>query len=208
MKEVIRVGADPFPPYQYVNADGTLDGLDYRVVKAVLERAGYTPKITIDTWSKVWSCFLKGELDALFQVQDTPELLAKYFFSKRLRDAVTGAVTLKKELESLTSYKEIPEQNLSIAVIEGFSYGCQIDSLADTSKKTYPDTLGLLKAVETGEADLGIVDQGVYTHLKKQGKTGSFLTIPGLEYLRPLYVMFRESFDRDAFNSALENKRG
>ena len=43
----IKVCADPFPPYQYVDKDGSIKGKDYELVVSRLRAAGYDPEVCI-----------------------------------------------------------------------------------------------------------------------------------------------------------------
>lgn len=81
----IKVCADPFPPYQYVDRDGSMKGRDYELVVSRLRAAGYDPEVCIAPWDRIYREFQAGEQDVLFQAQDSPERLEKFYFSKMLR---------------------------------------------------------------------------------------------------------------------------
>lgn len=198
----IRLGADPFPPYQYLGEDGAPKGSDWQRVSQTLRRAGYAPQVRIAPWDEVYGAFERGELDGLFQVQDTPERVARYFLSDKLRSAVTLVVTADQALTALDSYQEIVRRELTLGVIEGFANGPEIDSLPDRLKRTYDGTQSVLLAVARGEAALGVCDQGVMEFLTERQPELRCHTVPALVYERPLYVMFRRREDRDAYNGA------
>lgn len=198
--EKIKVCADPFPPYQYIDEKGQVKGKDYEVVMKKLQLAGYDPVICIDSWNKIYKEFEEGEQDVLFQAQDSPERLEKFFLSKLLRYAVTEIVTANMDLCNLKTYQEL--QNYKIGVIANFANGPGIDSLPASCKVEFTDTEEIMEAVCTGKVDVGVCDQGVREYLIKKDQI--LYPIHELTYKRPLYVMFRNKKHRDDFDAVEE----
>lgn len=202
----IKVGADPFPPYQYKAADGSICGSDHDRVVRLLKMVGYEPEVTIEEWPVVFGAMEEGSLDALFQVQDTPERLEKYYFSDLLRYAVTELITVDKNLTGLGDYADIAKEGLRLGVLDGFANGADIDALPEKCKRYYADTPELLRAVAAGEVDLAVCDQGVKNYLSDKMGIEDFYVVETLVYKRPLYVMFCREADRDAFNGAMKKE--
>lgn len=194
----IKVCADPFPPYQYIDRDGEMKGRDYELVVNRLRKAGYEPEVWIAPWNQIYSQFEKGEQDALFQAQDSPERLKKFYLSRLLRYAVTEVVTVKKELQTISEYKEL--EKYKVGVIDDFANGPEIDGLSADCKVGYADAEKLLKGIYSGEVDMGVADQGVKEYLAQESPV--LYSIPRLTYKRPLYVMFRDKKHRDDFDAA------
>lgn len=188
-KRVIKVGADPFPPYQYIDEDGRAAGSDYEEVSRIFQEAGYEIEVLIDEWNVVESKFLSGELDALFQVQKSPEREEKFRFSDLLRNAVTEVITADQELE-LKSYQEIADRELKLGVLKGYAYGKEIDELPLSCKQEYESSEKLLFAVAGREVDAGVFDQGVKTYMMEKLGIRGVYSIKALEFLRPLYIMY------------------
>ena len=203
----IKIGADPFPPYQYKQPNGSIAGSDYDRVVSILRKAGYEPEVTVDEWSVVFKAIENDAIDALFQVQDTPERLEKYFFSDLLRYAVTELITTDENLIGLDQYSQIPEQGLKLGVLDGFANGADIDALPESCKQYYPDTQSLLKAETAGETDLAVCDRGVRNYLSEKMGIEPCFIVEALTFQRALYVMFRKEADRDAFNAAMEREQ-
>lgn len=188
-KHIIRIGADPFPPYQFINEKGEVEGIDYEKVTDIIQKAGYEAEVVIDEWSIVEAQFLSGALDALFQVQKSPEREKKFQFSSLLRNAVTEVLTADKELK-LEDYKDICKKNLKLGALKGYAYGAAIDELPEASKKYYDTSSSLLQAIAEQEVPLGVFDQGVKEYLMKQMNIQKLFSVKALEFLRPLYIMY------------------
>ena len=199
MKTTLRIGADPFPPYQYTGPDGALQGSDYDRVRAAGEKAGFAMDFLIDEWGLIEQKMLAGELDAVFQVQKTTEREKKYCFSKLLRKAVTEVITANEAL-SLAGYADIPARGLNLGVQTNYSYGDEVDSLDGACKRNYDSGEGLLRAVHSGEVDAGIFDRGVKEYLLGQLGLGAIRALENLSFERPLYIAFHDADICKAFD--------
>ncbi len=200
---LIKIGADPFPPYQYLDGSGNAAGSDYRHITEAMRRAGWRTETVIDAWGEILRRFEKKELDAVFQVQDTPERLEKYFLSDLLREAETVFVTLDAALLALESAQALPARSLTLGVIAGFANGPAVDLLPESLKRFYPDTTSLLQGLEYGEVRLAVCDRGVMEYIcEKEACKPVPLIIPALTFKRPLYVMFHDRALCDAYNRA------
>lgn len=198
----IKVGADPFPPYQYIDEEGRFKGIDFEKVKAVFDRAGYDIDVTIDDWTFVQKCLDKGELDAAFQVQPTPERLKNYFFSDVLREAATEVVTSNQDIK-IENYQQIEQLNLRLGVISGYTNGPEIDALRQDVKFPFPNPHELMVAVSQGEVDLAVYDRGVKQYLMSEHNITNIYAIESMTFLRPLHVIFINKHLRDEFNVAM-----
>lgn len=196
----IKICADPFPPYQYINDNGEAEGLDHELINAVFNDAGYSMDIKIAPWNEVIDAFEKKEYDALFQVQDTPERRKKYFLSYKLRDAVTDVVKVAGSGIQADSYDKLSEYR--IGLIDGFANGEDIDRLPEECKIFHEDTREMIDALTAGEIDVAVCDRGVVKYLS--GADEKLVPIEALTYRRPLYVMFHDRDLRDSFNASLK----
>ena len=199
----LSVCADPFPPYQYISSEGRIEGLDYEAVRHFLSVAGYEAEFRIAPWDEISRAFEEKKFDIIFQVQDTPERLEKYFLSGKLRDAVTEVIAADEHKKKLTEYSQL--EDYMLGVIKGFANGEAVDALPDSCKCEYEDTESLLKALEYGQIDYAVCDRGVRQYLRPNAAYG---VSDDLTYLRPLYVMFHDRDIRDSFNKAMQKEKG
>ncbi|MDO4555844.1 MAG: transporter substrate-binding domain-containing protein [Lachnospiraceae bacterium] len=201
--EILKVCADPFPPYQYLDSNGQVKGKDYDRIMKKLKTAGYEPIFQIDAWNKIYKEFEDGNQDVLFQAQDSPERRKKFYLSQLFRYAITEIVTANKDLCNITSYNEL--KNYRVGVIKDYSNGLEIDGLPLSCKIELNNTEEILNAVCSGKVDVGVCDQGVKEYLLN--KNQNVYPIESLTYKRPLYVMFRNRKHRDDFDAVKENEK-
>lgn len=195
----LTVGADPFPPYQYIDKEGNVSGLDYDVVKSIIDKMGYKAEYVIKEWSTVEQMFNRKEIDIIFQVQKTPEREMNWCFSEKLRDAVTSIITPFDNI-AFHNINEIFEKRGKLGVIQNYQYGEPIDSV-DVGNKVYFNSLEeLLGAANNNEVGFGVVDLGVFKYINKDEAYDKLKVIENLNFNRPLYVAFNSKFLRDEFN--------
>lgn len=202
MKKQIRIGADPFPPYQYYDSQRELRGSDYEHIFSAGNRAGFEMEFEIDEWSLVEKRFFDRQLDAVFQVQKTPEREKRCLFSKLLRNAVTEIVTGKAGITA-SSFSDLTKGDYRLGVIQNYAYGEPLDSLKPGLKTAYPDQESLLTAIAEKEVDAGVFDQGVKNFLMEKLNLPGIYVLSSLSFLRPLYMAFHDSEIRDAFDRCL-----
>jgi polar amino acid transport system substrate-binding protein len=202
MPRRLRIGADPFPPYQYYDAQGLIQGSDYERIKNAGVKAGFELEFLIEPWSLIEQQFSQKQLDAVFQLPKTPEREKQYLFSKLLRQGVTEVVTANPVLE-IASINDIPRKKATLGIVDGISYGEEVEALEQRSKVTYQNNEDLLLAISKREADFGIFDQGVKQFLLEQLSINNIRAIEALTFIRPLFIAFHDNEIRDAFDKFL-----
>ncbi|MDR3122654.1 MAG: transporter substrate-binding domain-containing protein [Treponema sp.] len=202
MKKQLRIGADPFPPYQYYDDQKILRGSDFEHIRAAGTAAGFAMEFTIDEWSRVERMFYERQLDAVFQVQKTPEREKHFLFSKLLRNAVTEFITGRADMKA-DSFEDLAAGACRLGLMQNYAYGEPLDSLNPALKTLYLDQESLLVAIAAKEVDAGVFDQGVKDFLMEKLGISTVYTLAALSFLRPLYMAFHDSEIRDAFDRFL-----
>ncbi|GHV04320.1 hypothetical protein AGMMS50229_05450 [Campylobacterota bacterium] len=202
MKQKLTIGADPFPPYQYIDSTGVLRGSDLLIVQTAGEKAGFEIELIIDDWAVVWKRFELGELDAVFQLPKTPEREKLYLFSKLLRNANTEVITGDPSIE-ISALSEIETHKYTLGLIEGIAYGADADALNADRKIFFSNNEKLLKAISDRQVTFGIFDQGVKQFLMDKLSINNIRVISALTFIRPLFIAFRNAEIRDRFDRYL-----
>jgi ABC-type amino acid transport substrate-binding protein len=196
------VGADPFPPYQFYNELGVLEGLDYKLVKEIINKMGATADFILDDWSKIEKKLLDKEIDIAFQVQKTPEREKIYYFSNLFRNAITTIISTSND--DLKSIEEMKLLNKKLAVIRGYKYGDLIDQLPEELKVFCHDQLEQVEFVSQNKVNFAVVDLGVYEYQIQDRDDKGIKILRHLDFTRPLYVVFNNPSVRDEFNKYLD----
>lgn len=202
MKSLI-IGADPFPPYQYIDENGRICGLDYNIIKSIIDKMGYKADYVIEEWSVVEKMFNEKEIDIVFQVQKTPEREKHWYLSKKLRDAVTSIVTFLDKVD-YDNMDDIFKGKGKLGVIENYQYGKVIDAIDNNNKVYYKSLEEILEAVNSRKLEFGVADLGVFNYINKDNIYDNIKIIDSLNFNRPLYVAFNDESLRNEFNKYLE----
>lgn len=195
------VGADPFPPYQFYNGLGVLEGSDYRVVNEIINKMGATAEYILDDWSKIEKKLIHKEIDMAFQVQKTPEREKLYYFSTLFRNAITTIISHVDE--DITSIEDIALLDKKLAVIKGYKYGDVIDLLPERIKVFCHDQEEQVEFIMQNKADYAVVDLGVFEYQAQEKEFKDVKILRHLDFSRPLYVVFNNPLLRDEFNRYL-----
>ncbi|MFJ7727870.1 substrate-binding periplasmic protein [Neobacillus sp. NPDC097160] len=195
------VGADPFPPYQFYNEMGVLEGSDYRQVEEIVNKMGATAEYILDAWSRIEKKLIGKEIDIAFQVQKTPEREKLYYFSNLFRNAITTIISFTDE--DLKSVEEIDLLDKKLAVIKGYKYGDVIDLLPERIKVFCHDQQEQVEFIVQNKADYAVVDLGVFEYQAQERDFDGVKILRHLDFSRPLYVVFNNPSIRDEFNRYL-----
>lgn len=74
-----------WPPFSYINAQGTLDGLDVSLTRQILAQAGFSPHFRNLPWARALHLIEQQQLDLAMGALDTPERRAFARFSAPYR---------------------------------------------------------------------------------------------------------------------------
>jgi polar amino acid transport system substrate-binding protein len=200
---IIQAGADPFPPYQFKTEQG-FSGMDLELITAAFAFSGNQLELILKVWPKIEKDYDDGLVRILFQVQPTEERMRSNLFSEELRKAVTEIITSSEDEQprSLEPFYT----DLYLAVLEGYSYGDAIDAIPEDRKHRYPTQESLLGAVVDGTEAYGVFDRGVRLYLQKDLGIEGVTPLAGMDFLRPLAVMFStgDTELRDTFDAGLK----
>jgi len=188
----VNLVADPYPPYQYQEADA-LKGVDYELVTSAFRMMGRDALVTLCPWEECLRRLDRGEADGIFQIARTPEREGQYVFSDLLRLAET--VFLARSGESIQPHSTedlcAHLSQYSLGVLSGYSYHPAVDALDPAAKVEVHRQEDLLLGVSGKRFDLAVIDLGVAIFLmKKLGVTG-IKRVEGVSVTRELFVAFR-----------------
>jgi polar amino acid transport system substrate-binding protein len=201
-KKHLIIGADPFPPYQYYDANGILQGTDYSRIKDAGANAGFELEFLIEDWVSIEQKFAQKKLDAVFQLPKTPEREKQYLFSKLLRNGVTEVVTGHPDIE-ISSVNDIEMKRYTLGIVEGISYGEDVKALNQQCTVHYQNNEDLLVAIGKQEVHFGIFDRGVKQFLIEKLSVKNIRAINALTFIRPLFIAFHDKEIKDAFDKQL-----
>jgi polar amino acid transport system substrate-binding protein len=208
VQTVIRLVADPYPPYQFEEA-GTVKGIDHDIIVEAFGISGFEARTLLLPWDRCIKSMEEGLVDGAYQIAKTTEREKQFLYSDLLRTARTAFYTLKPSLHDDQSPRIRipfnPEQH-TLGVLAGYSYNQVIDSLKPPNKFEAGDHAQLIQDLRNRRFELALMDQGVAEHLLSKHRIVDIVRIEGYSIYRDLYVAFQKKrVDlAEAFNSGLK----
>ena len=107
---VLKIGLEgTYPPFDYRNSDGQLEGFDVDVAKAIAARLGVKPEFVPTEWSGIIAALQAGKFDVIVnQVTITPQRQQALDFSQPYTYSAAQLIQRaddKREFKSLEEFK-------------------------------------------------------------------------------------------------------
>ena len=121
----LRVGWDPWEPYQYQDADGSMRGLDVEIIRRIADDAGCEVEFVRGNWGELLGQLRGGEVHVLMAATPTEERRAFAHFSPPYRSESFALYTRAGDAGDFAGagLAELVAQDKRIAVTDGYYYG-------------------------------------------------------------------------------------
>jgi polar amino acid transport system substrate-binding protein len=211
METIVRLVADPYPPYQYEES-GTVKGVDHDVIVEAFRASGYEARTLLLSWDRCMKSMEEGSVDGVYQIVKTPERERRFLFSDPLRTAKTSFYGLRHtgfESRGPSVSSPLDFERRSIGVLAGYSYNPAVDGLKPPNKIEVGSHELLVQELRSGRFELALMDQGVAEYLISKHRITDIVRIGGYTIERDLAVAFRKKRAdlAEAFNSGLNRMR-
>lgn len=135
---VLRVALDPsFPPFEFVNGDGTVAGLDVDLARAIATRLGVDVQFVTTGYDALYDALTAGRADIIISaLYPDPARMQTFTFSPSYFNA--GAVLLVPDDSSITGVNDLGGKQVAVV------FGTEAHMLASrwtTTMKTPPVVL-------------------------------------------------------------------
>lgn len=156
-----------FPPYNWVDADGKLTGMDVEILTALVRRAGAEPRFEPGPWNRVQQLLELGQIDAAFQFVGRPDRFEKFHMIGPFRH---GETVFAVGMDGITDWEKLHDlMPFTIGMVQGYTYGAAFDQAAFLRKEnTASDNRLLLRMLAAKRVDAIIGDRVTLAHLAQQ----------------------------------------
>jgi len=138
-QETAKVCVDHYPPLQIISSDGSVDGYNIQVLKAVADRLGITLEYRTDIpFTRCLNCMRSGNCDlmiGLLDVDDRREYMEMFQYSGQ-SDKVF--YLNNSSTHKISEYKDL--KGLVIGVNRGYRYFEEFDQEKSLFEKVYVDS--------------------------------------------------------------------
>lgn len=127
----LKIGWEPYEPYQFAGNDDRPTGADVEMMRAVAEAIGCEALFERRPWARQLEELKHGMLDVAMSASQTPEREEYAWFSEPYRQAEMAVVVLKGTAAQypLASLSDITAIEFRLGVIFGYYYGEEFKTL-------------------------------------------------------------------------------
>ncbi|MYL28133.1 MULTISPECIES: substrate-binding periplasmic protein [Halomonadaceae] len=212
----LRMGWEPWKPYQYRDDQGDLRGLDIDLIRAIANRMDCELALVKQPWMRHLRELREGRVDLAAGADYTPERADFAYFSRPYRTETVRLFMRQGEPDEyeLSALKDVIERDLKIGITQGYDYGKQFEALRQHPhahnhiETTRSDLLNYRKLARK-RIDAILADPLVLrTRVKGSAFEDAFEAHPLRVKQAPIHVMFSRASTSKAlvqrFNNALE----
>lgn len=212
-KETITAGWYHWDPYQYLDENRQLTGLDYALVKAIFNASSievdYDPD-SLDSWNKNQQDVLSGEKDVAAGAFTSEHRKKVYHLSKPYRYEWNTLYVRSNMLEDFDVYliedliELIKQKQFRLGVIKGYNYTSNElnQFVADETAKGSPHIVAATTEEEnfenivSGKADIVVSDRLVGARILWKKKLGGVISEHQLKLpAKPIHLLIHRSKD-------------
>ncbi|EDT03952.1 transporter substrate-binding domain-containing protein [Burkholderia ambifaria] len=155
-----------YPPFDYRNAEGQLEGFDVDVAKAVAARLGVKPQFVTTEWSGILAGLQAGKFDVIVnQVAITPSRQQALDFSMPY---VYSSAQLLQRQNDTRAFKSLDElKGKKVGVTMGSNYVDLVKTVPAIDLQVYPGTPENLRDLAAGRIDAAVNDRLMLSYLIK-----------------------------------------
>lgn len=213
------MGWDPWMPYQYRAADGSVTGLDIEIATAVAASAGCALHTHEGSWMQHLAMLEKGELALVGGATLTPAREKFGWFTEPYRDETFVVFVRAADAESLqaANVEDLLKQGKTIGTVMDYYYGGVVAALQENVEYAQRFTDAEVseqnfRRLAEGEIDAVLEDPYVgAAMLRSQGRTEEIVEYPIVIHTGEVRFMFsRAGVKQDVFqrfNQSLENMK-
>ncbi len=211
-----KIGYDVWEPYQYLDVNGEVRGLDIELVNAVTEDMGCSTEFIQGTWVNLLEKFRDGQVDILLGASKTEAREEFAFFSVPYRTEEFELYIRKDDSKraAYTTIEDFIKQGSKIGVVGDYFYGDSISALLDDEETAESFVVGIMGELNVArlidlDIDGFLEDSFVGASMIRRKALDEYIVAHGFKVnTGDIYVMFsRTSIDEQqviTFNDAME----
>ena len=165
---VLRVGLEgTYPPFDYRNAAGELEGFDVDVAKALATRLGVKPEFIPTEWSGILAGLQAGKFDVIVnQVTITPQRKQALDFSQPYTFSAAQLIQRANDKREFNALNEFGGEK-KIGVTLGTNYDQMARAVSGINVQTYPGAPEKLRDLASGRIDATLDDRLMLPYIIK-----------------------------------------
>ncbi|MGQ8364375.1 substrate-binding periplasmic protein [Glaciecola sp. 1036] len=194
----LTIGFDVWAPYQYVDVNDRVSGLDIELISEVTDYMGCTVDFRQGTWVSLLEDLRNGEVDMLLGASKTESRESFAFFSEPYRTE-EFSLYIRKDDAKRAKYEDIASfiaNGSKIGVVSSYYYGDKISSMLDDESIQEQFVFGIMGELNVArlldmDIDAFLEDNFVGASMIRRKALGDYIVPHGFTVnTGNIYVMF------------------
>ena len=166
----LRIGVEgTYPPFNFKNEQGQLDGFDVDIAKALAAKLGVKPEFTTTEWSGILAGLQAGKFDIIVnQVAATEKRRETFDFSEPYVISSPQLIVRASETRPLATPADLKGKKIGVG--QGSNYAELAKGIEGAEVRTYPGAPEYLQDLATGRIDAAINDSLLIPYLRAKTK--------------------------------------
>ena len=166
----LRIGMEgTYPPFNFRNDKGELDGFDVDIAKAIAAKLGVKPAFTTTEWSGILAGLQAGKFDVIVnQVAATDKRRETFDFSAPYVISYPQLIVRANETRRLETPADLKGKKIGVG--QGSNYADLAKGFEGAEVRTYPGAPEYLQDLATGRIDAAINDSLLIPYLRDKTK--------------------------------------
>jgi len=127
--KIFLIGWDPWMPYQHLDQNGRLAGLDVELIQAIFRQMGCTLEYREVPWKQLLPAIKRGQISLAAGASKSTDRMAYAYFSHPYRTESVVLFIRKGEKYAIKNIADIMDTDLSIGILKGNYYGQTFEKL-------------------------------------------------------------------------------
>ncbi len=158
-----------YPPFNFKNSKGELDGFDVEIGRALAQKLGLKPEFITSEWSGILAGLQAGKYDVIVnQVSATDKRREIFDFTQPYTLSSAQLILRKDEKRQFKSLADLKGKKLGVG--QGSNYADLAKAVEGVEVKTYPSAAEYLQDLALGRVDAALNDSLLVPYLVKQAK--------------------------------------
>jgi polar amino acid transport system substrate-binding protein len=128
-KKIFSIGWDPWMPYQHINENGRLVGLDVEMLQTIFSEMGCKLEYKEVPWKQLLPAVKRGQIALAAGASKSADRMKYAYFSNPYRTESVVLFVRKGEQKAIKHLSDIIGTNLKIGILKGNYYGQNFELL-------------------------------------------------------------------------------
>lgn len=191
MVDKIKIALGALLPYQYLDNNNEIRGLNYEIIMKSFNLANYDVDVEIcNTNEEVVKKLIEQKIDGTVLIEENTKVSELNNCSELLVNSKMILLKSKNDI-NINSLEEAANKKLYIGYLKGYEFDSLTKNIQHDHIIRYSSYSNLSEGLDNNKIDIGIIDSRVKEYFSNGTINNNIIVIPNLSYNLNIYITFR-----------------